>query len=119
MMDNPGRMIEDGYLVQPKNTLPQITELWAFVSVDPRDGNEGLIGMPTPHGMSPMICADKERLACLAPLAKRLARDFYPDCTVKLIRLSNRQVVIEDVRRDGLPDDLTRHEHGSCGSCDE
>lgn len=37
-----GRPIRDGWLVQPKNTLPAINEMWAFVSVDPRDGNDAL-----------------------------------------------------------------------------
>src|SRR5258708_6381349 len=30
-----------GLFVQAKNTMPRIDKIWAGVSVDPRDGNEG------------------------------------------------------------------------------
>jgi hypothetical protein len=79
---------------QPKNTLPSIECLYAFVSVDAEDGNEGLVGAPY-GGMQvmPMIAADEKRLEQLMTLAQQLATAF--NIKIRLIKLSHREVIKE------------------------
>ena len=74
---------------QPKNTLPRIESVYVFVSVDPEDGNEGVIAAPIGGMTMPMIAADVERLALLKPIAAEIAVAF--GITVKLIRLTTRE----------------------------
>lgn len=78
-----------------KNYLEKITEIYAFVSSD-KDG-EGVIGesMNTPFGMMfmPFVCADKERMESLKPLAKRIGKD--KKIKIKLIKLTQREVIEE------------------------
>lgn len=79
---------------QPKNTLPAIECLYAFVSVDAGDGNEGLVGAPLgPVGCMPMIAADEKRLEQLIPMAEAIAKKF--GMTIRLIKLSHREVIKE------------------------
>lgn len=79
---------------QPPNTLPSIECLYAFVSVDPEDGNEGLVGAPF-GGMPlmPMIAADEKRLEQLIPTAEFIAKKF--NMKIRLIKLSHREVIKE------------------------
>jgi hypothetical protein len=83
---------EGTIFIQPKNTLPKITEIFAFVSVDEADGNEGLVGAPMgPVGCMPLIAADKKRLENLMPIAQAIA-----DATkmnIRLIKLTQREEV--------------------------
>lgn len=81
-----------GIFHQPKNTLPRIDELYAFVSVDEQDGNEGLVAAPYGGQMClPLIAADKERLKVITPLAERLAQATKQK--IRLIKLSHREVI--------------------------
>jgi len=78
---------------QPKNTLPKITEIYAFVSVDAEDGNEGLVGAPLgPVGCMPMIAADAKRLEQLIPMAKEIA--FVTGVKINLIKLTKREEIM-------------------------
>jgi len=53
----------------------EIKELYAFVSVDPEDGNEGIIAFQVPDGMMmPMIGADMARVEQLRPIANDIAK---------------------------------------------
>jgi hypothetical protein len=78
-----------------RNYLEQITEIFAFVSVD-KDG-EGIIGqsMETPGGLMfmPFVCADQARVASLTPFAQKIARESKKK--VKLIRFSVREEIAE------------------------
>jgi hypothetical protein len=79
---------------QPKNTLPSIECIYAFVSVDAEDGNEGLVAAPLgPVGCMPMIAADEKRLANLIPIAEEVAKRF--NMKIRLIKLSHREVIKE------------------------
>jgi hypothetical protein len=82
-----------GVLHQPKNTLPQIDHVYMFVSVDPDDGNEGVVAAPVEGVLMPLVAADDKRLECLMPLAKELAT--MGNMKIRLIKLSNREVVKE------------------------
>jgi hypothetical protein len=80
-----------GRFRQPCASMPQINSIWAFVALDPDDGNEGIIGMSTPAGMMPMIASDKVRLDELTPIAEHVAAVSGRD--VKLVKFSRREVL--------------------------
>lgn len=80
------------YLNHP-NELPQIDEVYIFVSCD-KDG-EGIVGqtinmLGAPVFM-PFVCADKQRVQSLKPLAKTIAKESGKK--IKLIRLSVREEI--------------------------
>lgn len=70
------------------NSLPRIDDIWLVVSVD-AEGNEGLCGMQTPVGWSPLVAADPKRLPTIERAASLLANE---DIHLRLIRLSQRTV---------------------------
>jgi hypothetical protein len=76
---------------EPKNYLEKITEMYAFVSVD--EGGEGVVGMTMPvngrETFMPFVCADKQRMEALKPIAKKIAQESGK--TIKLIKLTNRK----------------------------
>lgn len=75
----------------PKNYLV-IEKLYAFVSVDPVDQNEGVIAYRAPSGiMMPMVGGDWERVESMRGIAERVARESGIE--VKLIEFANRRVV--------------------------
>jgi hypothetical protein len=76
---------------QPKNTLPKIIEIFAFVSVDAVDGNEGVCAAPFGPTLMPLIAADRVRMEQLQPLAQQIA-DAY-DMKIKLVRFSVREEI--------------------------
>jgi hypothetical protein len=95
------RQTPHGLLHQPKNTLPAVKELWAFVSVDPQDGNEGVMCTQMGAMLAPLIAADRARLEQFWPLARRAARQH--SVHVRLVRFSTREVVVDDVLRGQMP----------------
>jgi hypothetical protein len=78
----------------PKNTI-FINEIWAFVSVDPEDGYEGIISAPLlgPGSQIPLIAADAKRLDSLWPIARKIAALTGRKC--KLVRFHNREEIEE------------------------
>jgi hypothetical protein len=95
------RSTPHGLLHQPKNTLPVVKEVWAFVSVDPADGNEGIIAHSMGAMLMPLVAADRTRLKDLWPIARRMARGhgFH----VRLVRFGTREVVVDDVLKGEMP----------------
>lgn len=84
----------NGLFKQPKNTLPSIECLYAFVSVDTEDGNEGLVAAPIgPVGCMPLVAADMKRLEQLTPIAQWVADQAR--IKIRLIKLSKREVIME------------------------
>jgi hypothetical protein len=76
-------------LHQPKNSLPKIEAIWAFLSIDPNDGNEGLCACPMPDlGMMPLIAAGEKRVDCLRSLARTLAQQT--GMKIKLVPFETR-----------------------------
>jgi hypothetical protein len=73
------------------NYLEKITEVYCFVSVD--EGGEGIVGATTQiNGKTvfmPFVCADKERMESLKPMAKCIAHDTGKK--IKLIKLTQRE----------------------------
>lgn len=55
----------------------KITELYAFITVDNEDGDEGIIGFQMPDGtMMPMIGADTRRVDELKEVAEGLGLEY-------------------------------------------
>ncbi len=79
-----------------------IKEVWAYVAIDPDDGDEGVIGATLTPGMfMPFVAADKTRVAELRPYAMAIGRE--KNVTIKLIKLSTREdleVIYASTRED-------------------
>ena len=82
-------------VLAPKNTMPRIDAIWAFLSVDPDDGNEGVCSAQLlgPGSMVPLIAADEARLRSITPIAEDIAR--VTGQIVRLVKFTNREVVKE------------------------
>lgn len=80
----------------PINYLEKITELYAFVSVD--EGGEGVVGQTVVINeqlvFMPFVCADKDRMESLKPLAKQI--HMRTGQKIKLIKLTKR-TELEDI----------------------
>jgi hypothetical protein len=85
-----------GLTRQPRGTMPKIEALWAFVSVDPIDDNEGVCAHQFPgSGWMPLIAADEKRLNQLRPIAEMIAA-MHPEYRIKLVKFSGREE-LEDI----------------------
>jgi hypothetical protein len=78
---------------QPKNTMPRITSVWAVVSVDPVDGNEGVAAAEVAGIMMPLIAADEKRLEVIVPIAKAIKAGT--GLRLKLVKFTTREEVEE------------------------
>lgn len=71
-------------------TGDRITEMWAWVSIDPEDDNEGVVGHPAaPGGL--LFGADEQRVRCLQPLAEEFSAGYGVE--VRLVRFGDRKTV--------------------------
>ena len=86
-----------------KYNIKEIKEVWAYVSVDPKDNTEGIVAMIVPGNgtimQMPMIAADKERFDLLKPHAEEIAQEAKKNKRgkIRLIKLSKREVIKEDI----------------------
>lgn len=58
-----------GLFEQPPTDF-RITELWAFIAIDPKDGNEGVPTVQIGGLVMPLIAADEARLRDLREIAQ-------------------------------------------------
>lgn len=86
-----GKCVVCGF-VQPKNYMT-IDSIYAFVSVDPTDNNEGVIAFQSEKGPMPMIAADPDRLSSLRPIASMMAS--RSGIKVRLLKFSQREEIEE------------------------
>lgn len=77
-----------GLYRQEKNTMPRIEGLYAFVSVDAADGNEGVMAVQIGDSWMPLIAADPERLKALRPLAEDVVKITRK--AARLVRFTGR-----------------------------
>jgi hypothetical protein len=82
-------------VLTPKNTMPRIDSIWAYLSVDPDDGNEGVLSAPLlgPGSQVPLIAADEARLKSIGPIAEKIAQ--ATGRRVRLVKFATREVVRE------------------------
>jgi hypothetical protein len=71
----------------------RIDEMYAFVTVDPADHTEGIIGFNTPTGWMPMVGADTARVEYLVPLAQEMATSL--GTPIHVLRFTVREEVME------------------------
>jgi len=75
------------------NYLEKITEVYVFASCD--EGGEGVVGQTVNimgrETFMPFVCADKERMESIKPLAKQIAKETGKK--IKLIRLTTREEI--------------------------
>ena len=68
----------------------KVEHLFAFVVVDPEDGNEGVIGFQNSDGdMMPMIGADIARVKSLIPIADNIAKQTGIDYEIRYFVLDS------------------------------
>jgi len=73
----------------------RVDEVFAFLSIDPKDGNEGITGYRTPDGWLPLLCADKARVDSMRGLAQEMST--ATNARMKLVRFSLREDLEEIV----------------------
>lgn len=76
----------------PKTHL-RIKEMWAYVSIDPKDDNEGVLGFNDGKIMVALVGADPAMMEILRPHAERIAR--RTNKKVHLVKFTNRVFVEE------------------------
>lgn len=54
--------------------MPTIDGMYAYITDDAEEGDEGIIGMRGPDGWMPLVGADMERAKELRPYAEAVAR---------------------------------------------
>lgn len=75
----------------------KIGTITAFVAVDSKDGDEGIIGIPDPSGSLctiPAIAADEDRLKQLYPIIDLFCKNY--NITYRVIRLSTRTDITQE-----------------------
>jgi hypothetical protein len=73
--------------------MPRIEAIWAFVSVDVNDGNEGVLASTFGRHLLPLIAADEKRLKELWPAARQIASVTGMRC--KLVKFHAREEIEE------------------------
>jgi hypothetical protein len=93
---------DNAFFRQPRGSMPLIKSMWAYVVIDPKDGNEGVPAMQGPNGLVvPLIASDRIRREEFRPFAQSVADDL--GVPVKLVEFQNR-VEIEVLKpRKSLP----------------
>jgi len=69
----------------------RVTELWAYLAVDPSDDCEGIIGTRIGDIWMPLVGADRARMHSLASVAAGVAA--IEKCQVRLVRFTERTVM--------------------------
>lgn len=82
-------------ILAPPNTNPQITAIWAFVSVD--EGGEGIIAMLRDGEWFPLVTSEEQTLPAMRKWARQVVMGTVK--RVRLIKLTTREVV-EEFGRD-------------------
>jgi hypothetical protein len=83
-----------GEFEQPKGSMPRIKTVWAFICVDPKDENEGIISMTRDGVMMPLIASDRVRLDHLRPYAQMVADKLgRPVQLVKFVQRVNLETI--------------------------
>ena len=85
----------------------KIETITAFIAVDPRDGDEGIIGLPVPGSAAmsmPAIAADGTRAMAIYPMVRQYCEAM--GVKYRIIRMSTRADVTEDFEKmfDGVTD---------------
>ncbi len=78
-----------------------ITKVTAFVAIDPKDGDEGIMAFEGPDGlMMPLLCADEPRIKSMLPMAEIISA--RTGCKYRIIQFSVREDVTDLVKEKYL-----------------
>lgn len=93
MSDDTPIADEDIAAGDPRYDGFRVTEVWAFIAVDPADNQEGIAAFrdPITQAWMPLVAADERRLESLRPMAQRLAN--MSGVTILLKHFTNVEVV--------------------------
>lgn len=70
----------------------QIPAVWAYVSIDEKGSEEGVVGVPTPNGgWMPLICCDERRRDTFRAYAEAFAGKTGR--AVRLLKFTGRQEI--------------------------
>jgi hypothetical protein len=67
----------------------RIKEIYAFVAVDPKDGNEGVAALTAGDQWFPMVASDMERVESLREPARQISKAHGID--IRLIKFTQRE----------------------------
>ncbi len=68
-----------------------VKELWAYLAVDPDDGDEGIVAAWVNGSWTPLVGADRQRMESLRELATTYAKEARR--VFRLVRFDQRTVV--------------------------
>ena len=74
----------------------KITKVTAFVAIDPKDGDEGVMAFLSDGGWMPLICADEARIESMVPIAEDISARTGKQ--YQIIQFSVREDVTEEVK---------------------
>jgi hypothetical protein len=76
----------------------KITKVTAFVAIDPKDGDEGIMAFKTLEGgWMPLVCADEDRIKSMYPRTEEIAAASKVE--YRVIQFSVREDVTERVKQ--------------------
>lgn len=74
----------------------KITKVTAFVAIDPKDGDEGVMAFLSDGGWMPLICADEARIESMLPIAEEIS--VASGKPYRIIQFSVREDVTDQVK---------------------
>jgi hypothetical protein len=78
-----------------------ITKVTAFVAIDPKDGDEGIMAFEGANGvMMPLVCADEARIQSMLPIAEMISGETRT--AYRIIQFSVREDVTDQVKEKYL-----------------
>lgn len=76
--------------------MPKITEMFAFVTSDTDENDEGVLGVGTSQGLMPMVGADMSRVKSLIPIADKITEKTGKP--YRIIKFSSMTDITEEVK---------------------
>lgn len=73
-----------------------ITKVTAFVAVDPKDGDEGVMAFQSDSGWMPLICADETRIKQMLPIAEQISAATGTE--YRILQFTTREDVTDKVK---------------------
>jgi hypothetical protein len=78
-----------------------ITKVTAFVAIDPKDGDEGIMAFEGANGvMMPLVCADEARIQSMLPIAEMISGETQT--AYRIVQFSIREDVTDQVKEKYL-----------------
>lgn len=71
----------------------KVEAMYGFFSVDPRDGNEGLVAFKTPEGFMPLVGADLARVEAWKKYVEKICKDT--NVSIRLYKFGNKELLQE------------------------